>query len=225
MYAEAVGPIQSGGDTTIREKQQGDSLKWFILFTTGLMVLGFLSGALWPDHFSAAMKPALEQLKKLAEGAGDSTVRTWFLIFWHNVLTAGMLMITGVFLGIFPAISMWYNGLLMGYVTMVGAHNLHAPGWKVFALSMLPHGLFELPAIIWSSALGVQLGFSILYSLTRYFRSLVKGGPLPTRSRLTIRGELHRIGKHIPYIVLLLFIAAAIESTITPELIKWGLVS
>jgi stage II sporulation protein M len=75
-------------------------------------------------------------------------------IFVNNVTAAFAGLAGGVFFGIFPLINLMSNGLVVGYVfsrvaSEVGIFEI----WKI-----LPHGIFELPAIFISLGLGIKLG-------------------------------------------------------------------
>jgi len=67
-------------------------------------------------------------------------------------------MVFGVFLGIFPVISTIANGYLLGFVANFAIQeNGIFSLWRIF-----PHGIFELPAVFISFALGLRIGASVL---------------------------------------------------------------
>ena len=63
-------------------------------------------------------------------------------------------MIFGVLLGIFPIIAAIANGYLLGFVASISVGNV---GFLVL-WRLLPHGIFELPAIFISLGLGLKFG-------------------------------------------------------------------
>jgi stage II sporulation protein M len=213
------------GIPTRQRFQDRDSFIWCVAVTTGVMTTGFVAACLWPQHFSAVVQPSLEKLRRLAETAGGSPLRTWLIIFWNNFTAALLMLVSGLLFGVFPVLSMWFNGVTIGYVMVEGAKGIHVPGWKLFLFGILPHGLFEVPAIVWASALGVKLGYAVLQETIRMVRSFFGYSAAPVRSAATLRGELGRIARHAPVIVGLLLLAAAVESNVTPKLIQWGLSS
>ena len=78
-------------------------------------------------------------------------------IFANNTQAAFVGLITGLFFGIIPIINLAVNGTVVGYVlTRVTQEIGFFEVWKI-----LPHGIFELPAIFISLGLGIKLGFSI----------------------------------------------------------------
>ncbi|HVY01572.1 MAG TPA: stage II sporulation protein M [Candidatus Nanoarchaeia archaeon] len=75
-------------------------------------------------------------------------------IFINNVTAAFAGLVGGILFGIFPLFNIMSNGLVVGYVFSrvareVGIFEI----WKI-----LPHGIFELPAIFISLGLGIRLG-------------------------------------------------------------------
>ncbi len=224
VCAEVILDIQMRkGRGTLNDVKRMDALPWFVLLTTAVLLIGFASAVTSPGRYAHLAQPALEQLRQLAAGAGASPIRTWGLIFVHNIIAAGTFLVTGFLFGVIPVITLWYNGVLMGYVTVLGAHRLHVPDWKLFSYALLPHGLLELPALIWASALGVQIGFSLLYGMGQFLRGLGTDGAETLRGRTHLSDQFRRVLRHAPIIVGMLFLAAGIESFITPKLIQWGL--
>ncbi len=97
----------------------------------------------------------LEYLKKVAEKfEGKGIIETIFLIFSNNLFVSFLAIVTGVFFGIMPLIFIISNGYALGFIAqktvdIAGITIL----WKLF-----PHGIFELPAVFISLALGLKLG-------------------------------------------------------------------
>ena len=97
----------------------------------------------------------LEEIMQKTEGL--NMYEMIFFILQNNLQSALYSIILGVFLGIFPLISSLVNGVVIGYVLQkVYVIAGLAEWWR-----LLPHGIFELPAIFISFGLGIRLGFSI----------------------------------------------------------------
>lgn len=198
-----------------------NSLLWFWLLALGLLIAGFLAGYFWSGHFSGPLGSALQGLQSLATqiNAKQSVLYTFSTIFIHNLVTALLLIVFGIAAGIFPALAIWLNGLLMGFVTYLTATKVHVAAWKVVVFGVLPHGIFELTAILWATALGIQLGFAAIHDLWSAVRRGIHGADAVSVRAISFRSELRRSFKWFPVIVILLLVAAGIESTITPYLI------
>lgn len=75
-------------------------------------------------------------------------------ILQNNMQSAFLGLILGVFLGVYPIMGAGINGLLLGYVAskVTDEYSILAL-WRV-----LPHGVFELPAVFISLGMGLYLG-------------------------------------------------------------------
>ena len=130
--------------------------KNYILFITGLMFLSVIIGYLFPIFFVDAIQKILKEM--IEKFIGLSTGQTIIMIFWNN-LGAGFLSIAlGIIFGIFPIASAIINGYLIGYVM-----NLAVSQGGILTLwRLFPHGIFEIPAILISMGIGLQLGVNII---------------------------------------------------------------
>lgn len=190
---------------------------------TLLLVVGYVVGAIWPHHFDTLLSPSLKELHRLADktNAFHNPLHTAGVIFLHNLEAATLVMILAGILtiGLYPAWALWVNGVTMGYVAASEALQIHAPAWKIVVFGMLPHGILELPAFIWSASLGMILGVQVIRSAWAHLRSGEATSSLRSRST-TLRGTVVVLIHQFPYIVFLLMAAAAIEGFITPHVIQ-----
>jgi stage II sporulation protein M len=90
----------------------------------------------------------------LAKTEGMSSIRMIGFIFLNNLQIGLMGMIYGFFLGIFPILATFVNGYVVGYVSSSVVSSSGASS----LLSLLPHGIFELPAIFISFGMGIKFG-------------------------------------------------------------------
>lgn len=90
----------------------------------------------------------------LGKTQGMSTIELIGFIFLNNLQSSFFGMAFGVILGIFPVLAAIANGYVLGFVS-----SLSVVEQGVFSLwRLLPHGIFELPAIFISLGLGLKLG-------------------------------------------------------------------
>ena len=126
-------------------------------------------------------------------------------IFLNNTLKALFVMVGGIALGILPVIFIFANGAAVGFV-LYG--SIESRGLLTALLAILPHGIFELPAVLLATSMGLLLGRSSI-------KKLFGGG------ETTISGELALALKFFVKIVVpLLFIAALVEAFVTSVLVK-----
>jgi stage II sporulation protein M len=80
----------------------------------------------------------------------------WF-IFSNNIKVTFIGLISGIFFGILPLLTSIANGYLLGFVSsLVIIEENFLSLWRI-----LPHGIFELPAVFISLGLGLKLGMFI----------------------------------------------------------------
>jgi stage II sporulation protein M len=126
-------------------------------------------------------------------------------ILGHNLLTGGLMgFLAPVTLGVAGGLITLINGFVVGYVGGVFAGFGHL---GFFACGILPHGVFELPALVLASAFALRIGATMVrpspdgwlrgvgLALTDYLRGMV-------------------------VIVTLFAIAAVIEAYLTPGLLS-----
>jgi len=128
--------------------------KNYILAVMLIFVGGILLGAI----FSSQLGFLDDILKQLVDKVKDlDTFGTILFILRNNLTSSFYCIVFGVVLGIFPILSSFSNGVLLGYVMkLVWFDSGAGEFWKI-----LPHGIFELPAVFISLALGVRLGMFI----------------------------------------------------------------
>ncbi len=164
--------------------------RFFIFAAFGLFFLTALFSFSFPSLFSA-LDETLKELALQAEGLNG--LQLFFFIFHNNLTSSFFALFLGVFFGIFSFFNAILNGAVLGYVIarvvpMAGFGAL----WR-----LLPHGLFELPAIFISIGLGMKLGLS--------FFSRTRASTFTSRFSQSLRAFL--------YVILpLLLIAALVEA-------------
>lgn len=108
----------------------------------------------------AVINIILDYIKEvLARTEGMSSVRMIEFIFLNNLQSGFMGMMYGFFLGIFPILATFANGYVVGYVSS----SVISSSGAISLLNLLPHGIFELPAIFISFGMGIKFGTFIFY--------------------------------------------------------------
>jgi stage II sporulation protein M len=75
-------------------------------------------------------------------------------IFLNNLQSSVLGIVLGLFFGIFPIIATIINGYILGFVAILSVKEQGITVlWRIF-----PHGIFELPAVFISLALGLKIG-------------------------------------------------------------------
>ena len=122
------------------------------------------------------------------------------IIFAKNLFTSAMAMFLGLGLGVIPLVVVSSNGFLLG---IVGYGAVEKAGILFLMAGILPHGIIELPVVLVSIAIGFRLGYLLALTLAREKVNL--SGEIKTAFHILMR-----------WVAPLLFLAAAIETFITP---------
>ena len=171
------------------------SLRFYILFVSILFIGSIILG--YVGFFGGTFSRPMGRLQQLSEVVEDFTVHpvglfflAFVLILLNNALTCFLNIVLGPLLAIAPLASAVFNGGLIGCLAQ-------KEGLIIF-VGILPHGIFEIPALLLSAAIGLRMGREILKN--RMMRDL--------------KGELRRgLRVFLVLILPLLLIAAVIESS------------
>ena len=128
-----------------------------VLAIISVFLLFFILGFVFP--IPLAIKEAIEKMirEMIDNTEGLGLRQLIFFIFQNNLKSSFMALFLGAVLGVFPVFSSVINGYVLGFV---GKKSVEIAGPSVL-LRLLPHGVFELPAVFLSMALGVRLGMFI----------------------------------------------------------------
>ena len=133
--------------------------KYCILFAVLLYCCSTLAGWVYADNFSFLE----EHIKRLAaQFAGKDAITFIFKIFIHNLIATYVAMCVVVIFGILPLIIAVFNGLVLGWIIA------KTPGmsWANFSIWLIPHGIFEWPAMLLAWGIGIWRGFGYRYAGT-----------------------------------------------------------
>jgi stage II sporulation protein M len=185
--------------------------KFYILAAAILFGFGIYSGYS-SDEFDEVLSKATAQVfgevRERITQSDNPTLTSIWLIFLNNVRAVFFMMALGLLLAIMPIISMLLNGILIGFVLRLQ----EASGLSVAELifkGLLPHGLLEMPAIIIGAGYGIRLGVTLILRLFPSMRTNLQ----------TIREAALSGVPLFGFLVVLLFFAAIIESTLTAFLL------
>jgi stage II sporulation protein M len=97
-----------------------------------------------------------------------NTPEITLFILQNNLQSALFSLILGIFLGLAPLFNTLTNGVVLGYVLGIASAEAGFLIWW----RLLPHGIFELPAIFISLGLGVKLGFTLFIKRSQVKKEL-----------------------------------------------------
>jgi stage II sporulation protein M len=134
--------------------------KIYILISVLVFSLFSIIGFVFP-FFEEQIFKIISELKLLFEGL--NLWETIGLIFFNNARASLIAILAGVFFGVVPLIIALTNGYLVGFISRIVSNE-----FSIFELwRLLPHGIFELPAVLISVGLGLKIGIEILTKPTK----------------------------------------------------------
>jgi len=158
----------------------------------GLVVVSYFPGL--ADHFEETIAAFVKTF------AGMPRLKLAAAIFVNNTIKTLLAILLGALFGIIPAFFLLANGIALGVAWSLSAS---ARGPWLSLLSILPHGILELPAVFLGTSIGMAIGVQALKRLTG-------------KSDLNISAELvSGLRYFCSVIVPLLFIAALVEAFVT----------
>lgn len=201
--------------------------KYYVLIATLIFCLGSWLGYMFNDEFEALIRLMLEQLKDIVEELeGQGVYYTAWFIFLNNTKAALLMIGLGTIFFIMPMISLFANGVAIGYVLKATSVSGVASPVDMFIYGILPHGILELPAILVAGGMGIFLGFRLTVWIIKLLIRLLgnkRGDPRAfweEEGKPILISRLKGVSFLIIFLVITLFIAATIEGFITPNLIE-----
>jgi stage II sporulation protein M len=180
------------------------SIKNYILLSALLFVGTAILGYLIASKNPQLAVTYLEEIEsKLEWILGLSPPMMMVFIFLNNLLASAMAMLLGIGFGVVPALIVSINGLAFGIVSY---YAIEIQGIAYLIAGILPHGIIELPAVLISVGVGFRLGYLFLLS--------IRG------EDVNLSGEMKSALRILIWVAFFLFLAAIIETFITPLAIQ-----
>ena len=187
------------GEYECREyREYGTYIVAITLIFAASLIAGYGYAALNPSESARFVEELSAELGWIMD---LSPLEIFLVIFLNNAIKALLVIILGLMI-IIPAGFVAYNGWVLGIVICEEART---SGYLSVVAGILPHGIIELPMVVLSAALGTRLGVMAFLRM--------KG----TISSKDILSEIKRsVNFYLRWILPLLFIAALIETFVTP---------
>jgi stage II sporulation protein M len=181
------------------------SYKWWFLIAIILFGIGLALGLATPTSTLGPPAEDIAALEKLADFLAPLPQALVFVfIFIKNVLAVLISFVLSPVFCLVPVIALIVNG---GVIGLASASVIQEKSLGYLLAGLLPHGIFELPALIMGEAVALSFGTAVILALFKKER----------RSLL-----LPNLKRNLRYLViaLILFLPAAIiETYVTPLLL------
>ncbi len=183
------------------------SFRWWILVAAGLFTTGMAVGLAMADkasYFFAGEITALEELTRLLD-LELFTISMAAFIFLKNTSALLFSFIFSPLLCLVPVLALTVNG---GLISFVSVTVIKQESVGLLLAALLPHGIFEIPALIIGEAAALSFGTMTIIALISKKR----------RNQLT--PNLKQNIKYMALAFALLLPAAIIETYITPLFLR-----
>ncbi|MCQ1535260.1 stage II sporulation protein M [Methanosarcina sp. KYL-1] len=151
-------------------------------------------GKMVMDQFNSQFGPLLQL----------HPVLIMLVIFLNNAFVSLLFLVLGLALGILPVLFIAFNGYVVGVLSNFVAEER---GLLFVFLALLPHGIVELPMVFLAAGIGLRLGHQVFSAL------------LGRQTEIKMEFK-EGIRFYFRWILPLLFIAAVIETFITPLIME-----
>jgi len=179
--------------------------KLWVLIAVGLFVVGIGAGiivsATMPAGIVGLLSEELSALEELSTILGPFQATTAIFIFLKNVAALLFSFIFSPILCLLPVLALVLNGSLLSFISVMVVQE---ESLGFILAGILPHGIFEIPALIIGEAAALSFGAMVIIALISRKR----------RNRL-----LPNLKQNLRYLMLafaLLVPAAIIETFVTP---------
>jgi len=162
-----------------------------------MFAVAFVVGLLAPLSARQPVNEAFQVFFDQFKGVAGGTL--FFFILFHNVMASLLLVASGLLLGIIPILAICSNGFILG---VMYRHAAEMAGYSKAALKVLPHGIFEIPALLLAASYGLWLGVTVVRRMR---------GKESTSLRVHIE---HAFRRYFAVLFPLLIVAAGIETAL-----------
>jgi stage II sporulation protein M len=177
------------------------SLKKYILAAAGIFFFMLIIGIIVSELNPASSRHLLEMMREAFSTITSLDPFSRMIeIFKNNVRNSLLALVLGSVLGIVPFIVAAANGLVLGMLTDFVSRQ---QGTLFVLAAIVPHGIIEVPMVLISVGIGFRLGH-VVYMFLNGMRNDIK------------QEMIQGIWFYVRWVVPLLFVAAFIESYVTP---------
>jgi len=177
------------------------SYKWWIFVAIGLFGVGIASGLATPLSTAELFSEDLAVIRELAAILEPFQITTAIFIFLKNVSALLISFMFSPILCLVPILALTVNGWLISFISVA---VFQEKSLGLLLAGLLPHGIFELPALIMGEAAALSSGALIIVALVS-----------KKKKDLLLPGLKQNL-RYLLVACVLLLPAAIIETYVTP---------
>lgn len=171
-----------------------------VLFVIGLGI-GLIISATMPEGVTELISEELSALEELAALFTPFQATTVVFIFFKNASALVFSFIFSPILCLLPFLALILNGLLISFISVLVAQE---ESIGLVLVGLLPHGIFEIPALIIGEAAALSFGAATIMAL------------FSKTKKISLLSNFKQNLKYMLIAFVLLIPAAIIETFITP---------
>ena len=173
------------------------TIKPYIVILTLIFAASFLAGTMAPSTIRQQMTEVFKVVVGNYRGLAGGML--FFNILVQNVMATIFVILSGVIFGIIPTFAISSNAFGLG---VLYRQTSEVSGYLKAALTVLPYGVFEIPALLIAASYGLWLGVMAVRRMR---------GKESTLLRFHIE---HAFRRYFALVFPLLIVAAAIETAL-----------
>ena len=174
-----------------------------LLIAAGVLGLFIFLGTRLPPDIATETIAALQDSLNPLETVGGLPLLLF--IFLNNAIKCLLAIVLGVFLGLPTLVFLCFNGIAVGLLSSALVPKV---GLGVIIASLAPHGIIEIPMLIFTSALGLSIGAETLKYITR-------------QGSMTKMQLVYSLQLYLKWGLISLLVASLVEVFITPQVVSW----
>lgn len=194
---------KTGG--VISSNTVGMSFRFWVLIAGGLFVIGIGTGiavaTVMPDGIADLFSEQVSTLGDIGDFLRPFSLTMLAFLYLKNALVLVVSFLFSPFLCLIPVIALLFNSAFLSYIAVIIAQE-KSLGFLLAGL--LPHGIFEIPALIIGEAAALSFGVAMIVALFTRDR----GNRLLPRFKTNLKYLLIALALLVP--------AAIIETFVTP---------
>jgi stage II sporulation protein M len=184
------------------------SRRW-MLFIVVIFVLSGIGGFIYFSYQPKFIQDIFDFFQKLTAGHQEDNGALVWIIFKQNLTSTLFALVGGMLLALIPVAVVLFNGFIIGFVIHFLFRSLPTGFWVkliVIFVTLLPHGIFEIPIVLFSAALGCRLGIRYLLPSSKGMRKQIW------------KEDAKLVILFIPLLIIVLVVAAFIEVFVSSKL-------
>jgi stage II sporulation protein M len=181
------------------------SFRWWLFTTISLFIVGLWFGVFTYNSIPSSFSTETSDLQKMSEFIVSLPQPAMMAaIFFKNLLAVAASIVLSPIVLLVPVMTLLVNGWLIG---LLSGAVIHQQSFGYLLAGLLPHGIFELPALFIGEAVAFTVGVAVIKALFK-------------NKTIDLKASIKRQMRFMIPIVILFAVAAAIETYVTPVVLK-----